>query len=106
MSDVIKNLVVPVGAYEDPTTGQTINRFRAVGVMMQKEDRDGKPYSFILFDRAFNPAGVPDGEGSNLITIIMMDPTEGDPATPRTDGEGPGGGNIGDDLLIATEGGM
>lgn len=70
MAKLVKELAVAVSSYTDNATGQQKSRFRQVGVMM--EDDQGNP--FILFDRSFNPAGVPYKAGSDKIIVSCFDP--------------------------------
>ena len=72
--NVIKELSVAVGSYEDRSSGQTKNRYKPIGVLMESTDRDGRTNQFIMLDRSFNPAGVPFKQGSDKILISLFDP--------------------------------
>lgn len=63
----IKDLAVKVGTYEKD--GQTKNRYMNIGAILEKDD-GGK---FMLLDRTFNPAGVPNQDGKNTIIVSMFD---------------------------------
>ena len=56
------DIVATVGTYQKG--GQTKNKFKNVGVVMEK---DGKP--FILLDRIFNPAGLPGDKENVLLSL-------------------------------------
>lgn len=57
------DIVATTGSYTK--NGETKNRYKNVGVVMEK---DGKP--FILLERTFNPAGLPnDGKESVLLSL-------------------------------------
>ncbi len=63
----IKDLAVVVGKYQKG--GETKNRYLNVGCILQGDD-GGK---FMLLERTFNPAGVPNPEGKNTVLISMFD---------------------------------
>ena len=65
----IKNLSVAIGKYGDNKT-QWLN----IGGIFQKDD-GGK---FMLIDRTFNPAGVPNPENKSSIIVSMFDVKEKD----------------------------
>jgi len=68
MSKKKYDLAVKVGTYEKD--GETKNRYVNVGAVMEKDD-GGK---FILFDRTFNPAGVPNPDDRENFIISMFEP--------------------------------
>ena len=65
------DLVVKTGTYE--VNGETKNNYLNVGSLMVSE-HDGNKSSFILMNRTFNPAGVPnpDNKDSLLISIYPV----------------------------------
>ena len=63
MTKVIYDLAVKTGSYEKD--GQTKGRYQHVGKVM--EDNDGG--KFIIMNRTFNPAGVPNPEGRDTVII-------------------------------------
>lgn len=65
----IKNLSVAIGKYGDNKT-QWLN----IGGIFEKDD-GGK---FMLIDRTFNPAGVPNPENKASIIVSMFDIKEKD----------------------------
>ena len=65
MSKVAYELKAKVGTYEK--NGETKGKYRNVGVMMQGNDG---PY--ILMDRTFNPAGVPNDGRENIIVSCFL----------------------------------
>lgn len=73
---VLKELAVAVSTYEDRNTGQTKNRYRNIGVLMESENERGEKNRFLMMDRAFNPAGVPFKPGSDKILISLFDPRD------------------------------
>lgn len=85
MAKVLKELAVAVGSYEDRTTGQTKNRYRNIGVLMESEGQDGVN-RYLLLDRTFNPAGVPFKPGSDKIIISMFSPRDDNGGNGQTGG--------------------
>lgn len=73
----IYDLAVVVGTYQK--AGETKNRYQNVGAVLQKED-GGK---FLMLERWFNPAGVPNPDNRSTVLLSMFEPK------PR-DGEGGG----------------
>lgn len=63
----IKDLAVVVGQYQ--SGNDTKNRYLNVGSVMET-DSGGK---FILLDRTFSPAGVPNPDGRSTVLISMFD---------------------------------
>jgi hypothetical protein len=64
------DLAVVTGSYE--SQGQTKNRYKNVGAVLQKDDGS----KFITLDRSFNPAGVPFRDGSDTILLSMFTPKD------------------------------
>lgn len=58
------DIVATVGTYK--SNGETKNRYKNVGVVMEK---DGKP--FILLEKTFNPAGLPGDKESVLLSLFI-----------------------------------
>ena len=77
------DLSVKTGTYQKD--GETKNRYLNVGSVME-DDNGG---SFILLDRTFNPAGVPnpDDKQSVLISMFTAKSRDAEPAaaTPASD---------------------
>lgn len=67
MAKKVKELAVKVGTYEK--NGEKKNRYLNVGIVMENTD-GGK---FILLERTFSPAGVPNPEGKDTVLISMFD---------------------------------
>jgi len=61
------DLAVKVGTYEKG--GETKNRYLNIGAVLQKDD-GGK---FILLDRTFNPAGVPNPDGRSTVIVSLFE---------------------------------
>lgn len=64
------DLAVAVGQYQ--SNGETKNRYVNIGSVMEKED-GGR---FILLDRHFNPAGVPNPDNRSNILVSMFEPRD------------------------------
>lgn len=66
----VYDLAVKTGTYE-VSPGQTKGRWVNVGAVMEMPD-GGR---FIMLDRTFNPAGVPDlsGKGSDSVLLTMFE---------------------------------
>lgn len=63
-----KNLSVAVGKYTD-SNGTEKTNWKNIGSILQKDD-GGK---FMLLDRTFNPAGVPNPENKDMLIVGMFD---------------------------------
>lgn len=61
------DIVAKVGTYT--SNGETKGRFVTVGVVME---HDGKPY--ILLNRTFNPAGVPNPDNKDNVLLSLYEP--------------------------------
>lgn len=70
MTKKIKDLAVKVGTYE--SNGKTKNRYVNVGCVLQKDDGG----EFIMFNRTFNPAGVPNPDNKDTILVSAFDVKE------------------------------
>lgn len=65
------DLVVKVGEYQKD--GQTKAKNKNIGVVMESD------YGmYIIMDRTFNPAGVPNPDGKESIFISMYEPRQND----------------------------
>lgn len=62
----IYDLAVKTGSYEKD--GETKNKYLNVGAVMEKEDGN----QFILLDRTFNPAGLPNPENRSNVIVSMF----------------------------------
>lgn len=67
MTKKIKDLAVKIGTYQKG--GETKNRYINIGCILEKDD-GGK---FMLLERTFNPAGVPNPEGKDTVLVSMFD---------------------------------
>lgn len=67
----IYDLAVVTGTYSDGNGG-TKNRYQQVGAIMQKDD-GGK---FIMLERWFNPAGVPNPDNRSNVLLSMFPPKD------------------------------
>lgn len=63
------DIVATVGTYQK--NGETKSRFKSVGAMMEK---DGKP--FLLLDRTFNLAGLPNPQGKDTVLLSLYEPKD------------------------------
>jgi len=61
------DLAVKVGTYEKD--GETKNRYQNVGVVME-----GERGPYILLERWFNPAGVPNPDDRSNVIVSMFEP--------------------------------
>ena len=80
------DLAVKTGTYEKD--GETKNRYENVGSVMEKDD-GGR---FILLNRTFNPAGVPnpDNRSNVILSMFKNEPKkESAPPPPVSDDEVP-----------------
>ena len=78
------DLAVKVGEYEKD--GQTKNRYQNIGMILEKDD-GGR---FIILERSFNPAGVPNPDNKSSLIISMFEPKQKDGDKPEpTDGDIP-----------------
>lgn len=68
----VKDLAVKVGEYNDRASGQAKARWHNVGAVM--EDDNGGQY--IMLDRYFNPAGVPNPDNRGTVLLSMFDQKE------------------------------
>lgn len=65
------DIVATVGTYQK--NGETKNKFKNVGVVMEK---DGKP--FILLDRTFNHGALPNPDGRDTVLLSLYEAKEKD----------------------------
>ena len=75
------DIVAKVGTYT--VNGETKGRFMNVGVMMEK---DGRPY--ILLNRTFNPAGLPNPDNKDNILLSLYEPKNQANAHSQAKGNG------------------
>ena len=68
MSKKTYDIVVKVGEYEKD--GETKGRYINVGSILK--NNEGK--SFIIMDRTFNPAGVPNPEERATVLLSLFEP--------------------------------
>lgn len=75
----LKDIAVVVGTYQQ--NGEEKFKWKTVGALI--EGKGGKQY--VMLDRTFNPAGVPDLEdrGGDQIVMSMFDPKGYDNASPK-----------------------
>lgn len=66
MAKKTHDLVVKTGSYQ--SNGETKNRYKNVGLVMTNDD-GGR---FILLDRTFNPAGVPNPDNQETVLISIF----------------------------------
>lgn len=92
----IKDAAVKLGEYTD-RNGATKGRWANVGSLMKGDDGN----IFMLLDRHFNPAGVPnpDGRGNVLISFFDLreDGQQGGTQQRQSD-PGPGRSNLDDEI--------
>lgn len=73
MAKKVRDVVVKVGEYQDRNTGETKARWKNVGALM-KNDEDNS--YFIMLERTFNPAGVPNPENRESVLLSCFVPQE------------------------------
>lgn len=76
----IKNLSVAVGKYTDNNGNEKTNWLN-IGSIMQKDD-GGK---FMIMNRTFNPAGVPNPENRETFIVSMFDVKGDEPEQSASD---------------------
>lgn len=59
--------------------GKTRNEYLNVGVVMEKEGRE-----FILLERTFNPAGLPNPDNRSNVLLSLFEPKEKGQAQPQS----------------------
>ena len=64
------DLVVKTGEYQN-NNGETKGRFQNVGAVMQ-----GKDGPYIIMERTFNPAGLPNPDNRSSVIISLYEPKE------------------------------
>jgi hypothetical protein len=67
MAKALKDLAVKTGEYQK--NGETKGRWMNVGKLMASDDGG----QFIILNRAFNPAGIPNPEDRDTLLISMFD---------------------------------
>ena len=68
MAQKLYDLVVKTGSYTN-AQGEQKSRFLNVGVVLQG---DNGPY--MMLNKTFNPAGVPDERGGESVIVSMFEP--------------------------------
>lgn len=87
MARKIKNAVVKAGEYQDRNTGERKSRWLTIGAVMRNDDGS----EFMILERHFNPAGLPDKDGRGTVIVNFWDPQDqGD--RPGRGGSGAGSG--------------
>jgi len=97
------DLAVVVDSYT--VDGKKKNKYQNIGSVMQKDDGS----AFILLDRTFNPAGVPNPEHRSTIIVSKFEPRQqgNAPAAPAQQAQqqppaqpysGAGSGDFDDDI--------
>jgi len=67
MATKVYDIAVKTGEYQKD--GQTKGRYKNIGVVMKGDDG-----SFIILDRTFNPAGVPNPENRDTLIASLFEP--------------------------------
>lgn len=88
MPKAIKDLMVKVDEYQN-SKGEKKARWQKIGAEMQGDDGS----TYLVMDRWFNPAGVPDlsGKGAKSIIVWRFDPRDNSntPAQKPANSSGP-----------------
>jgi hypothetical protein len=92
---------VKVGTYEK--NGETKNKYKNVGVVLKG---DKGPY--LLLDRTFNPAGVPNPDGKESVLVSFFEPKEqkDEGKQVSTGGGGATRSDVNDDIPFAHQFGV
>jgi len=69
MTKKIKDIAVKTSEYTDDKTGEVKARWNNVGAVMKGDDDK----SFIVLDRTFNPAGVPNPDNRSNVILGVFD---------------------------------
>lgn len=72
------DIVATVGTYQKG--GETKSRFKNVGAMMEKDGNQ-----FLLLDRIFNPAGLPNPDNRDTVLLSLYKPKENGSAIAKED---------------------
>ena len=65
-------------------TGETKGRFENVGAVLRGDDGN----DFLMLNRTFNPAGIPNPRGNDGVLIGMFDPRPKDGQQRQASGQG------------------
>jgi hypothetical protein len=79
MARKIKDVCVKTGEYRS-NDGETRGRYQNVGALIQSDD--GSQY--IMLKKWFNPAGIPDKQGSDSILLSFFEPKSDNATTPQS----------------------
>lgn len=63
------DIVAKTGEFQDRVTGETKGRWKNVGAMIE-----GDNGPFLMLDRSFNPAGLPNPENRNNCLLSLFTP--------------------------------
>ena len=91
MATKIRDVTVKTGEYQDRNTGETKGRWQNVGSLMRNDDDQSY---FIVLDRTFNPAGVPNPDNRSSLILscfVPQDRREGNQQKSQ-ENNGSGGG--------------
>lgn len=87
----IMDIVAKTGEYQDAQTGMTKGRYQNVGSLMAGDD--GR--QFIIMERWFNPAGLPNPQDRPGVILSLFEPNNGQQGTgnmpPQGFNQQPGG---------------
>lgn len=70
MAKKLYDMAVKIGSYTD-RDGNSKNRYQNIGVVIQGDDG---PY--MLLDRHFNPAGIPNPDNRSNVLVSLFKPRE------------------------------
>lgn len=74
----IMDIVVKTGEYQDPNSGMAKGRYQNVGSLMAGDD--GR--QFIIMERTFNPAGVPNPQDRSSVILSLFEPNNAGQGAP------------------------
>lgn len=67
------DIVAKTGEYQDQQTGMTKGRYENIGSLMTGDD--GR--QFIIMERWFNPAGLPNPQQRSSVILSLFEPNNG-----------------------------
>lgn len=74
----IMDIVAKTGEYQDAQSGMTKGRYQNVGSLMAGDD--GR--QFIIMERWFNPAGLPNPQDRPSVILSLFEPNNGQASMP------------------------
>lgn len=73
MAKKVRDIVAKVGEYTDRNTGEPKARWKNVGALMKNDDDNSY---FIMLERTFNPAGMPNPDNRESVLLSCFVPQD------------------------------